>query len=99
MTALAVTSHPHTVRATITKAATGTVLLAAAAAGVYAGAHTIGQYLTRPNTTHQVSYATTDAVTRTLTGAWHTPARLGSFRDAASISTPDVVSVVQVVQP
>lgn len=97
MTALALASHPHTVRTTITKAATGTVLLAAAAAGVYAGAHPIGQHLTRPDTTYAVSYADRATIDATLAGAWHTPATAGDFRADADITGGNVVSVVQVV--
>ncbi|MGN6413754.1 hypothetical protein [Flexivirga sp.] len=99
MTALAVASHPHTVRATIAKAAAGTVLLAAAAAGVYVGAHAIGERLTRSDTSHAVSYADRAIIDARLAGAWHTPATAGDFRPTADIRTPDVVSVVQVVQP
>ena len=97
MTAVA-TAHP-TMGRNIAKAAAGVLLLAAAAGGLYEGAGALMRHYTEPDTTHAVSYATRAQVKHTLSGAWHTPATAGDFRADASIQTPDVVSVVQVVTP
>lgn len=72
----------------------GLLLLAAASVSVYQDTQALVAHYTAPDTT--VSYATPEQVTDTLSGAWHTPARAGDFREHASIATPDVVSVVQV---
>ena len=94
MTALA-TGHP-TMGRNILKAAAGVLVLAAAAGGLYEGAQAVTRHYQQPDT-HAVSYATQADVTRTLRGAWHTPATAGDFRPGAPIQTPDVVSVVVVV--
>lgn len=78
----------------IRKAAIFVAGLTIASAGMYAGAHALTAHANAPTTT--VSYATQDAITRTLHGANHTPATAGDFIDAASIQTADVVSVVKV---
>lgn len=90
-------AHPHDVRIAIAKAATGTVLLAAASVGVWHGTQALIRHYTAPNTT--VSYASPDAIAATLQGAWHTPAKQGAFLDGADISTGNVRSVVVVVTP
>lgn len=77
------------------KAAVFVAALAATSAGVYAGTTALASHATQPDTT--VSYATPDAIARTIQGANHTPATAGDFIDAASISTPDVVSVIVAV--
>lgn len=89
------TALPHPVMPAIRKAALGVLLLATACAGVWHGTGLLVHHYDQPDTT--VSYATPDTVRATLTGAWHTPAKQGAFRDDASIQTPDVISVVQVV--
>lgn len=94
MTAVA-TAHP-TMGRNIVKAAVGVLALAAVSGGLYEGAGMVARHYQQPST-HAVSYASQQDVNRTLRGAWHKPATAGDFRAGASISTPDVVSVVVVL--
>lgn len=87
---------PHSKHGAV-KAMTAAAIFAGACFGVYHGAQAITSHYQRPDTTHAVSYADRATIDATLSGAWHTPATAGDFIDAASISTPDVVSVVKVV--
>lgn len=91
-------TDPHTVRASIAKAAAGAALLTIAATGVWHGTHAIGQHLTQPDTSTSVSYADQSTIDATVRRSWHTPATAGDFITTASIGTSDVVSAVQVVR-
>lgn len=86
---------PHRARAVAKMAATAAVLTIAAG-GLYSGAGALTRHYQAP--TSHVSYADQATIDRTLRLAWHSPATAGDFRSAASISTPDVVSVVSVVK-
>lgn len=85
-------AHPVSARRVALKAAGFTAALALASVGVWQGTQAVARHYMQPETV--VSYATHDHIAETLAGAWHAPAKLGAFVDAASIATPDVVSVV-----
>ena len=95
MTTTLAAAHPMPMHHIIRKTVIGVILLAAASAGLYEGAQAVTAHFQQP--TSNVSYANEDTIARTIQGANHSPAAAGDFIDAASISTPDVVSVVKAV--